>query len=61
MAKLIDDPQHWRRRAAEARTAAMTQRNPDIKRKLQGMAENYEELANLVEKRARTAPKHGNK
>jgi hypothetical protein len=57
MAKLIDDPQHWRRRAAEVRTAAVTQRNLDLKRKLQGMAK---ELADLADKRARTGLKPTN-
>ena len=51
--KLIDDPEHWRRRAQEARAAADRERNPKIKSKLQGVAKNYEGIAERAEQRGK--------
>ena len=46
----INDPKHWRDRAEEARTVADELTDPDSKRRMLRIAENYEELA-----RCRTA------
>jgi hypothetical protein len=50
--KLIDDPQHWRRRAELARAAAATEVKPLIRKRLQRMAKNYDGLAERAEKKA---------
>jgi hypothetical protein len=50
--KLIDDPQHWRRRAEQARAAAATEVKPQIRHRLQRMAKNYDGVAERAEKRA---------
>jgi hypothetical protein len=55
MTKLVNHPRHWRRRAAEARTAADAEKNPDLKHKLLRLAKNYEEVAERAEARAKAA------
>ena len=52
MAKIpINDPKHWRDRAEEARTVADDITDPDSKRKMLRIADDYEELARRAEKR----------
>jgi predicted Rossmann-fold nucleotide-binding protein len=52
MAKIpINDPKHWRERAEEARTAAEELTDPDAKRRMLRIADDYEELAKRAEKR----------
>ena len=52
MAKVpINDPKHWSDRAEEARTVADQTDDPDSKRKMLRIAEDYEELARRAEKR----------
>jgi hypothetical protein len=51
----INDPQHWRRRAQEARRAADAELKPQIKDKLQRMAKNYEGIAARAKERATAA------
>jgi predicted Rossmann-fold nucleotide-binding protein len=54
MAKIpINDPKHWRDRAEEARTVADDITDPDSKRKMLRIADDYEELARRAEKRLR--------
>ena len=51
--KLADDPQLWRRRASEAAQRAEAEPDPNLKRKLEGIAKSYEAMADIAEKRAR--------
>lgn len=52
MAKVpINDPQHWRERAEEARTIADEMSDPDSRRRMLRIADDYEELAKRAEKR----------
>ena len=52
MAKIpINDPKHWRERAEEARTVADELTDPDSKRRMLRIADDYEELARPAERR----------
>jgi len=54
MAKIpINDPKHWRERAEEVRTVADELTDPDSKRKMLRIADDYEELAKRAEQRIR--------
>jgi len=58
MAKVpINDPKHWRDRAEEVRAHAEQMIDPDSKRKMLRIADDYEELARRAEKRLRDRPK----
>ena len=58
MAKIpINDPKHWRDRAEEARAVAEEMTDPDSKRKMLRITDDYEELARRAEKRLRDANK----
>ena len=52
MAKIpINDPKHWRERAEEARTVTDELTDPDSKRRMLRIADDYEELARPAERR----------
>jgi molecular chaperone GrpE (heat shock protein) len=56
MAKvLISNPNYWRERAEEARTVADQITDPDSKRRMLRVAEDYEQLARRAEKRLQAA------
>jgi hypothetical protein len=48
---LLDDPAHWRRRAAETRQIARTVSDPGTKALLEVVAESYDELSARAERR----------
>ncbi len=48
---LINDPNHWRRRAAEARAMAEQMADRDASEKMRLVAEDYEKLAKRAEER----------
>ncbi len=48
----INDPKHWLDRAKEARALAEQMNDPDAKRTMLGIAEDYERLAKRAEERA---------
>ena len=45
MTSLLDDPEHWRSRAEEARTVAEQLADPEAKRTMLRIATDYEKLA----------------
>ena len=52
MAKVpINDPKHWRDRAEQARILADELTDPDAKRRMLRIADDYEELAKRAERR----------
>jgi hypothetical protein len=48
----INDPKHWLDRAKEARALAGQMNDPEAKRTMLGIAEDYERLAKRAEERA---------
>ncbi len=52
---LLNDPEHWRGRAEEARTIAEDIHDPEAKRMMLAIAEGYEQLAKRAEDRLLTA------
>ena len=53
----INDPKHWRERAEEARTVADAITDPDSKRRMFRISDDYEKLAKRAEQRLRAADK----
>jgi len=51
MSSLLDDPEHWRSRAEEARSVAEQPSNPEAKRTMLRIAAEYELLAEQAERR----------
>jgi hypothetical protein len=52
-ARLINDPQHWRDRAEEARAHADEMNDPEAKRQMLEIARGYDRLAERAEERSR--------
>ena len=52
MPDLLNNPQNWRKRAAEAQAIARSMTDPDAKRTMLGIAQSYERLAQRAELRA---------
>ena len=51
-ASILNDPQHWRNRAEEARSVADQFSDPESKRTLLRITEDYERLAEHAKRRA---------
>ena len=49
MPTTFDSPKQWRRHAKEARALAKQMRDPESKRAMLRVAENYEKIAKRVE------------
>ena len=58
-ARLFNDPNHWRRRAAEMRHLAQEMDDPESKQIVLKLAEEYGVLAKRAEQRLAGAPKAG--
>jgi hypothetical protein len=55
MASLLNDPKHWRERAAECRKVA-AESDPLVRRSMMQVVEEYEELAKRAEERILKSP-----
>jgi hypothetical protein len=53
MSSFINDPEHWRKRAEEARKLADQMNDPDAKQTMLGIAKDYDHLAERAEQRAK--------
>ena len=58
---LLNNPEGWRQRAAEARAIASRMTDPDAKRTMFGVAQSYERLAERAELRAERRDKDNQK
>ena len=52
---ILDDPQHWRDRAEEVRSLADQMSDPQTRRMLESVADDYETLAKGAEERRAVA------
>ena len=48
----VNDPKHWRHRAAEARVMAESLTDPEAKQQMLKVAADYEKLADRAEERS---------
>ena len=48
----VNDPKHWRHRAAEARVMAESLTDPEAKQQMRKVAADYEKLAERAEERS---------
>ena len=48
---ILDDPKHWRDRAEEVRSLADQMSDPETRRIMRGIADDYEKLAKRAEQR----------
>jgi hypothetical protein len=53
----INDPKHWRHRAAEARATAESLTDPEAKQQMLKVAADYEKLAERAEERSAGVPR----
>jgi hypothetical protein len=53
VSRILDNPQHWRKRAQEARALAGQMDDPHTKRALLDIAGRYDRLAERAEERKR--------
>ena len=53
----INDPKHWRHRAAEARATAESLTDPEAKQRMLKVAADYEKLAERAEERSAGVPR----
>jgi hypothetical protein len=53
MSDLLNNPESWRQRAAEARAIANGMTDPVAKRTMRGVAQSYERLAERAELRVK--------
>jgi hypothetical protein len=56
MSSLLDDPNHWRGCAKEARSVAGLMTDPDARKTLLSIAASYDALAEHAEKRLASQP-----
>jgi hypothetical protein len=54
--ELVRDPAHWRARAKEARDVAVLIADPESRRRMFGIADEYEKLAERAVIRAKGPP-----
>jgi len=57
MPRLIDNPEHWRDRAEEARAMAAQLSDPEARRMMEDVAKTYDKLAERAEERVRADKK----
>jgi hypothetical protein len=57
----INDPEHWRARAKQARILAEAINDPTSKEMMLGIANDYERLAERAEERAKKPPAKNSK
>ena len=53
MSSLLKNPQHWRARALEARALAEKENDPECRKRLLSLAEEYDSIAEKADLRAR--------
>jgi hypothetical protein len=58
-ASFINDPEHWRQRADEARSVAEQMNEPQSKEAMLRIAKDYERLAERAEQRAKGSSRPG--
>ena len=56
MPTLLDDPEHWRSRAAKARAIADQMKDPVARGAFLDIAKNYDALAERAARRLKTKP-----
>jgi hypothetical protein len=55
--RLVNDPAHWRERAAEARRMADQMTDPVTQRVMLGIADDYDRIAERAQRRAMMQPR----